>query len=100
MAGMTAEEIAEAHFVAVTTVRSQIRAVLDKLGVRSQLVAVAAAHRFPLDARDAPTSGLSPRRRLDVVEVGPVGSGMRIRPGTVGRHLTQPKEQVRWACAE
>ena len=45
MAGMTAEEIAEAHFVAVTTVRSQIRAVLNKLGVRSQLAAVAAANR-------------------------------------------------------
>lgn len=45
--GLGAEEIAEAHFVALTTVRSQIRAVLQKLGVRSQLaaVAVASAHR-------------------------------------------------------
>ena len=45
--GRSAEEIAEAHFVALTTVRSQIRCVLQKLGVRSQLaaVAVAAAHR-------------------------------------------------------
>lgn len=41
--GLTAEEIAEAHFVALTTVRSQIRAVLQKLGVRSQLAAVAVA---------------------------------------------------------
>ncbi len=45
--GLTAEEIARAHYVALTTVRSQIRAVLQKLGVRSQLaaVAVADAHR-------------------------------------------------------
>ena len=45
--GLSAEEIAEAHFVALTTVRSQIRAVLQKLGVRSQLaaVALASAHR-------------------------------------------------------
>jgi DNA-binding NarL/FixJ family response regulator len=43
--GMSAEEMAEAHFVALTTVRSQIRAVLQKLGVRSQLAAVAYANR-------------------------------------------------------
>jgi DNA-binding NarL/FixJ family response regulator len=43
--GMSAEEIAEQHFVALTTVRSQIRAVLQKLGVRSQLAAVAYANR-------------------------------------------------------
>ncbi len=43
--GMSAEEIADAHFVALTTVRTQIRAVLQKLGVRSQLAAVAAANR-------------------------------------------------------
>lgn len=41
--GLTAEEIADEHFVALTTVRSQIRAVLQKLGVRSQLAAVAVA---------------------------------------------------------
>jgi DNA-binding NarL/FixJ family response regulator len=43
--GLSAEEIADAHFVALTTVRSQIRAVLQKLGVRSQLAAVAYANR-------------------------------------------------------
>ena len=43
MEGLNAEEIAQAHFVAVTTVRSQIRSVLQKLGVRSQLAAVALA---------------------------------------------------------
>jgi DNA-binding NarL/FixJ family response regulator len=45
--GLSAEEIAEAHFVALTTVRSQIRAVLHKLGVRSQLAAVALASAHP-----------------------------------------------------
>jgi two-component system, NarL family, nitrate/nitrite response regulator NarL len=43
--GRSAEEIAEAHFVALTTIRSQIRAILHKLGVRSQLAAVAQANR-------------------------------------------------------
>ncbi len=43
--GLSAEEIAETRFVALTTVRSQIRAVLRKLGVRSQLAAVAQANR-------------------------------------------------------
>ena len=43
MEGLNAEEIARAHFVALTTVRSQIRSVLQKLGVRSQLAAVALA---------------------------------------------------------
>ncbi|CAN5475619.1 response regulator transcription factor [soil metagenome] len=53
--GLSAEEIADAHFVALTTVRSQIRAVLQKLDVRSQLAAVALAgmHRelLPHEAR-------------------------------------------------
>lgn len=62
--GLTAEEIAREHFVAVTTVRSQIRAVLQKLGVRSQLaaVAVADAHRELLPQQEH--SGRD-RRRAD-----------------------------------
>src|SRR3954466_2275809 len=43
--GATAEEIAGAQFVALATVRSHIRAVLTKLGVNSQLAAVALARR-------------------------------------------------------
>ena len=43
--GLSAEEIADTQFVALATVRSQIRSVLKKLGVRSQLAAVAQAHR-------------------------------------------------------
>jgi DNA-binding NarL/FixJ family response regulator len=45
MAGESADSIAAASFVALATVRSQVRAVLAKLGVNSQLAAVAAAHR-------------------------------------------------------
>lgn len=50
--GLSADEIAQAHFVALSTVRSQIRSVLQKLGVRSQLAAVALAdnHRGLLPA--------------------------------------------------
>ena len=44
-AGRSAEEIARSEFVSLTTVRTHIRAVLSKLGVKSQLGAVAIAHR-------------------------------------------------------
>lgn len=43
--GLSAEEMAEAHIVSLATVRSQIRAVLQKLAVHSQLAAVAYATR-------------------------------------------------------
>ena len=48
--GRSAEAIAKADLVAVATVRSQIRSVLSKLGVNSQLAAVALASkgRWPL----------------------------------------------------
>lgn len=42
--GRRADDIARAGFVSISTVRSQIRAVLTKLGVSSQLAAVAMAH--------------------------------------------------------
>jgi DNA-binding NarL/FixJ family response regulator len=45
MSGLAAGEIAERSFVSLSTVRSQIRAVLAKLGVHSQLAAVAMAHQ-------------------------------------------------------
>jgi len=44
MDGRSAAEIADASFVSLATVRSQIRSVLQKLDVTSQLAAVAAAH--------------------------------------------------------
>jgi DNA-binding CsgD family transcriptional regulator len=40
----SAEEIAASEFVSLATVRSQIQAVLRKLGVNSQLAAVALAN--------------------------------------------------------
>jgi DNA-binding NarL/FixJ family response regulator len=49
--GQSAEEIADTHYVSLTTVRSQIRAVLQKLGVRSQLAAVAYANRVGWTAK-------------------------------------------------
>jgi DNA-binding NarL/FixJ family response regulator len=45
MDGASAEDIARASLVSLTTVRSQIRAILQKLEVRSQIAAVATAHR-------------------------------------------------------
>ena len=43
--GSSAEQIAAAQFVSVSTVRSHIRSILEKLGVNSQLAAVALARR-------------------------------------------------------
>jgi len=45
MEGHCAEEIARTAFVSISTVRSQIKAILQKLGVNSQLAAVALARR-------------------------------------------------------
>jgi DNA-binding NarL/FixJ family response regulator len=55
-AGNTAEEIAAGRVVALTTVRTQIRAILHKLGVRSQLAAVAIARDagWPVGERLSP----------------------------------------------
>jgi DNA-binding NarL/FixJ family response regulator len=43
--GHCAEEIARAAFVSISTVRSQIKSILQKLGVSSQLAAVALARK-------------------------------------------------------
>jgi DNA-binding NarL/FixJ family response regulator len=50
--GLSADRIAEEWVVSITTVRSQIRSILLKLGVNSQLQAVAEARRagWPLPA--------------------------------------------------
>ena len=61
---MSAEEIAEQHYVALTTVRSQIRAVLQKLGVRSQLSSSRPRQPRRLEARrQRPRTHLTPGRR-------------------------------------
>lgn len=48
--GRSAQELASAMFVSLATVRSQIRSILRKFGVSSQLAAVAEARRAGLDA--------------------------------------------------
>jgi DNA-binding NarL/FixJ family response regulator len=68
--GLSADEIAEVHFVALTTVRSQIRAVLRKLRVRSQLAAVALAVLHPELMPDRVRAG-DRRRVLALSASGP-----------------------------
>jgi two-component system nitrate/nitrite response regulator NarL len=53
--GRRAEDIATTNWVSLTTVRTQIRSILKKLAVSSQLEAVALAHQI----RWAPTEGVS-----------------------------------------
>jgi two-component system, NarL family, nitrate/nitrite response regulator NarL len=66
--GHPAEDIARAGYVSISTVRSQIKAILQKLGVNSQLAAVAMARRAgwslerPLETPPEPTNGR--RRRV------------------------------------
>lgn len=68
MEGHNAEEIATAAFVSISTVRSQIKSILQKLGVNSQLAAVAMARRagWSLDTppQSSPKSSSSPRNRV------------------------------------
>jgi DNA-binding NarL/FixJ family response regulator len=45
MEGASADDIATSSFVSMATIRSQIRSILEKLGVHSQVAAVALAHR-------------------------------------------------------
>jgi two-component system, NarL family, nitrate/nitrite response regulator NarL len=60
MEGHCAEEIARAAFVSISTVRSQIKAILQKLGVNSQLAAVALARRADWSLDGAPKHSLKP----------------------------------------
>jgi two-component system, NarL family, nitrate/nitrite response regulator NarL len=62
MEGHCADEIATAGFVSISTVRSQIKAILQKLGVNSQLAAVALARRAGWSL-DASRSEVSPIRQ-------------------------------------
>jgi two-component system, NarL family, nitrate/nitrite response regulator NarL len=54
MEGHCAEEIANAASVSISTIRSQIKAILQKLGVNSQLAAVALARRAEWSLDSAP----------------------------------------------
>jgi len=49
MQGASVEDIAHSSFVSVHTVRSHVRALLQKFGVRSQVAAIAAARRAGFD---------------------------------------------------
>lgn len=63
--GQRAAAIAERFVVSVTTVRSQIRAILTKLGVNSQLEAVALTRQDRLGGRRGrvgPTAGGTPHK--------------------------------------
>lgn len=53
MEGLSAEAIASRDYVSIATVRTQIRAVLSKLGVSSQLAAVALARAAEWEPPDA-----------------------------------------------
>ena len=66
--GHCAEDIAKAAFVSISTVRSQIKAILQKLGVNSQLAAVALARRagWSLEELSGTSSDPSSSRRRQV----------------------------------
>jgi DNA-binding CsgD family transcriptional regulator len=59
--GMSAQEIADVQVVSLTTVRSHIRSILRKLGVRSQLAAVVCANSQDL-GRIQPLVGVVERQ--------------------------------------
>ena len=60
MAGKQVSEIARMRFVSESTVRTQVKSILAKLGVNSQLTAVGLAHKLswqpPADDQEGGTS--------------------------------------------
>jgi len=68
--GLTAQDIADRLFVSIDTVRSHIRAILTKLGVSSQLAAVAMARHLAVSQRDSrehvPTTQLGLERQAEL----------------------------------
>jgi DNA-binding NarL/FixJ family response regulator len=60
MSGKQVSEIARLRFVSESTVRTQVKSILAKLGVNSQLTAVGLAHQLawqpPTDERDSTSS--------------------------------------------
>jgi two-component system, NarL family, nitrate/nitrite response regulator NarL len=78
MDGSSVEMAARRAGVSVATVRSQVRAVLTKLGVRSQTAAVARAYRdgWPADRSAVPAPALPVRGPITVGDLG-----RRSRPG-------------------
>lgn len=76
MAGKQVTEIARTQFVSESTVRTQVKAILTKLRVSSQLTAVGLAHELgwqpPTDDEERVGSSARPRRRA-VVAPGRLG---------------------------
>ena len=65
IAGMAASDIAAMCVVSEATVRTQIKAVLAKLEVRSQIAAVGMAHHIKWHPRDFSTGDHRKRHRID-----------------------------------
>jgi two-component system, NarL family, nitrate/nitrite response regulator NarL len=91
MTGKQVSEIARLRFVSESTVRTQVKAVLAKLQVGSQLTAVGIAHqvrwRPPAPEREFPADGVSPHRMSGrpVTAAGPHGrSGAALKAGEAG----------------
>jgi DNA-binding NarL/FixJ family response regulator len=70
MHGVSAREIAKQSYVALPTVRSQIRAVLSKLGVSSQLAAVALAYQCNWSPSRGGDAGNAATGQAGTVSVG------------------------------
>ncbi|MGA3218808.1 MAG: helix-turn-helix transcriptional regulator [Acidimicrobiales bacterium] len=69
MSGSTAQEISKESYVSLPTVRSQIRSILSKLGVSSQLAAVVLAYRSGWAPQALP-SGETPGASMEPLVVG------------------------------
>lgn len=70
MRGATAQQICKESYVSLPTVRSQIRSVLSKLGVRSQLAAVVVAYRSGWPATEPNQADQSPTGPVNGWAVG------------------------------
>jgi DNA-binding CsgD family transcriptional regulator len=68
--GRSAQEIADDLVVSVTTVRSHIRSILRKLGVRSQLAAVAIANSRDFGCEDGGSATGANHQELATPGVG------------------------------
>jgi DNA-binding NarL/FixJ family response regulator len=80
MAGRQVVDIARRRFVSESTVRTQVKSILAKLEVSSQLIAVGLAHRacwHPPELEDPVGAGgrRTPRARARAAEVEPVRAG-------------------------
>jgi len=70
MRGATAREISKECYVSLPTVRSQIRGILSKLGVSSQLAAVAVAYRSAWPVNSISPFGEQSTDNSDTLAVG------------------------------